>query len=511
MPFKLSLVSDVKGWLRGTADVEQSLDDLADGLDDLARDTKQNADKAATALEHEFSDAFDKVKTESKQASKKMGDGFNDGTREAGEGLNEFKDEANSTAREAAASFSGSFDDVADGIQEVLANALAGFGPIGAAAGLVAAAGIGLVVSGLQDSADKAAEAKDRVLDLADAIADAGGDPSAVRWAEQLRDTMKQIIDTKEWYEFWQNSPVDKLSDWSTKARQFGLSMSDVMKAQAGDAQALARVNELLNRTVDEQNEKFRLSTDINGDQDQSYRQAAEAAARFRDEVGGGAKEVADAVKWQQEYAAATRDLADAQADAAEASGQFSDTLTDNLSVADEGLDRFVKKGKLKIAEWTEELQRRAGQNTRIKDFTVDVDTKLSPAALNNFAKLPAETQDQIAKAYRTGGKKDRKKIIQNLEAEAKIDKISIDTTGAQTQAAKKPIEIPTTVAHAGAVKGAQEAADQAQKVASTERNKIEFKTKVNDDGLQSAVNRAAAAISPPTIWVNVKARKEVP
>lgn len=511
MAFKLSLVADVRGWLKGTADVEKSLDEVADSLDDLARDTKQNAEKAADSLERSFSAAFDQVKRDGRDAGRRLGDDIGDGARKAEDGLNEFKDEANSTAREAAASFSGSFDDVADAIQETLANALSGFGPIGAAAGVAAAIGIGALIGSLQESAEKAQESKDRVLDLADAIAEAGGNPAAIRWAEQLRDTMKQIVDTKEWYEFWQNSPVDKLTDWSRKAKEFGVSMSDVMKAQAGDAQALARVNELLNRTVDEQNEKFRLSTDINGDQDQSYRQAAEAAARFRDEVGGGAKEVADAVKWQQEYADATRDLADAQADAAEASGQFSDTLTDNLSVADEGLDRFVKKGKLRIAEWTEELQRRAGQNTRIKDFTVDVDTKLSPAALNNFAKLPTETQDQIAKAYRSGNKKDRKKIVQNLEAEAKIDKISIDTTGAQTQAAKKPIEIPTTVAHAGAVKGAQEAADQAQKVASTERNKIEFKTKVNDDGLQSAVNRAAAAISPPTIWVNVKARKEVP
>lgn len=511
MAFKLSLVADVRQWLKGAGDVEQSLDQIADGLDDLARDTKTNADKAADSLEREFSEAFDKVKTEGRQASRRMGDDFKAGTKEAGEGLDEFKDEANSTAREAAASFSGSFDDVADGIQEVLANALAGFGPIGAAAGLVAAAGIGLMVSGLQDSADKAAEAKDRVLDLADAIADAGGDPSAVRWAQQLRDTMKQIVDTKEWYEFWQNSPVDKLSDWSTKAKQFGVSMSDVMRAQAGDAEALARVNELLNRTVDEQNERFRLSTDINGAQDQSYRQAAEAAARFRDEVGSGAKEVADAAKWQQEYADATRDFSNAQADAAEASANFSDTLTDNLSVADEGLDRFVKNGKLKINEWTEELQARAKQNVRIKDFTVDMGAKLSPDALAAFAELPTKTQAQIEAAYRKGSKKDRKKIVQNLELEAKTDGVTIDASGAQKAAQRKKVEIPTTVAEAGAIKGAQDAADTAQRVANRESNRIEFKTKVNDDGLQAAVNRAAAGIRPPTIWVNVKAKKDVP
>lgn len=511
MPFKISLVSDVRGWLKGTADVEQSLDKIADGLDDLARDTKDNADQAADSLAREFSDAFDKVKTEARSTSRRMGDDLKDGTSKAGEGLDEFKDESRSTAREAAASFSGEFDDVADAIQETMANALAGFGPLGAAAGLLGAAGIGFMIKGLQDSAEAAEQSKDRVLALADAMADAGGDPRAIRWAEQLRDTMQQIVDSKEWYEFWQNSPVDKLSDWSTKARQFGVNMSDVMRAQAGDGAALAKVNDELNRTIAEQNEKLRLSTDLNGDQDQSYRQAAEAAARFRDEVGGGAKEVADAVKWQQEYAAATRDLSDAQADAAEASSTFSDNLTNNLSVADEGLSNFVHKGKLSLKEWTDELRARAKETKAVQDFTVTIAPKLSPEALANFAKLPTETQAQIAEAFKGGSKKQQKRIVQNLEAEAKVTKVDINTADAQKQAASKPVQIPTTVVKAGAVKGAQEAADDAQKVASRDSNRIEFKTKVNDDGLQAAVNRAAAAIHPPTIYVNVKAKKDVP
>jgi len=510
MAFKITLLSDVRSVLRGTSDVEKSLDDVADSLDDLATNTARASDDAGDALERSFRDALDKVKKETKDTSRKMGDDLKDGTREAGEGFDDLKDEAAGSAREAAASFSGEFDDVADYVQEVLAQALSGFGPIGAAAGLAAAAGIGILVAGLQDAAEKAEESKDRVLDLADAIADAGGNPSAIRWAEQLRDTMKQIVDTKEWYEFWQNSPVDKLTDWSRKAREFGVSMSDIMQAQAGNADAQRRVNETMDEFI-AKNTEIRQVKDEYGNVTQELETGGEAARKFRDEMNAGAQEVQDAASWQRDYADATRDLGNAQADAAEASGQFSDTLTNNLSVADEGLDRFVRKGKLKIAEWTEELNRRAGQNTRIKDFTVDVDTKLSPEALNNFAKLPAETQDQIAKAYRSGSKKDRKRIVQNLEAEAKVDKISIDTSGAQTQAAKKPIEIPTTVAESGAVKGAQDAADSAQKVASRERNKIEFKTRVDDAGLQTAVNRAAAAIRPPTVWVNVKAKKEVP
>ena len=100
---------------------------------------------------------------------------------------------------------------------------------------------------------------------------------------------------------------------------------------------------------------------------------------------------------------------------------------------------------------------------------------------------------------------------VRVMSALPTVTSVQLDTSSAQKKADSTPIDVPTTVAKAGAVKGAQEAADDAQKVANRESNRIEFKTKINDDGLQAAVNRAAAGIRPPTIWVNVKAKKDVP
>lgn len=73
------------------------------------------------------------------------------------------------------------------------------------------------------------------------------------------------------------------------------------------------------------------------------------------------------------------------------------------------------------------------------------------------------------------------------------------------------PIIYSTQVNDTGATTGAQTAADTAQRVADREGNRIQYKTRVNSTGLQAAVNEAARWITPPTIWVNVKARKEVP
>lgn len=511
MAFKITLVSDVRSVLRGTDDVTRALEDVSDSLDDLARDTKQNADKAADGLTREFSDAFDKIKTESRTASRKMGDDFKDGADKAGDGLGDFKDEANSTAREAAASFSGSFEDVADGIQEVLANAFTGFGPAGAAAGLAAAAGIGLVISSLQEGSEAAAEAKQRTLDLADALAEVGNDPSAIRWADELRASMAEITDSKEWFELWQDKPRTRFEEWSAAARKFGVDMADVTRAQTGDAGALARVNAELQRQQDDLRDKYLSSADGQGQLNETYRTGADEIARFQQQVSSGAKTVGDAVRYNRELADAMRDIPDPMARAADASDRFTENLNDNLTVADEGLEQFVKKGRLNLAAWTRELRARAKETKAVQDFSIDVAPKLTPEAMARFAELPTETQALIAKAFRKGDKGDRARIVKNLEAEAKVTKVTLDTSGAKLAAQANPIKIPTSVDNSGAVKGSQDAADTAQRVASRDGNRIEFRTKVNDDGLQSAVNRAAAAINPPTIYVNVKARKDVP
>lgn len=508
-PFKITLLSDVSSFLKGTSDVEKGLEDVASSLDELAADTKQNADKAADALTREFSTAFDKVKTESKTAGRKIGDDLHDGARKAKDGIEELGDEANQTAREAAASFDGSAESIMDAFQEVAANAFAGFGPAGALAGLAAAAGIGLVFNSLQDAADKAADAKDQVLDFADAINEVGGNPKAVRWAEKLRDTMKEITNTKEWFEFWQAAPETRLEEWTKYAKDFGVSMRDTGAYVAGSADAQARVTDQLRM----QREELVRQRDASGSYEEiaAINEKVTALDTYRAQLDGQAKTITDAADLNRGLAEALSAVDESAADAAEASAQFSDSLTDHLSVADEGLDEFVKKGKLNLAEWTAELKARAAETKLVTDFSIDVAPKLSDAAMNNFAKLPTETQTLIAQAFKDGSKSDKKAIIANLEAEAKVKNVKIDTSGVQAEADKNKIEIPTTVISDGAVKGAQTAANNAQGVANKPSNIIEYQTKLNSSGLQGDVNRAAAGITAPTIWATVKVRKEVP
>ena len=433
MAFKLSLVSDVRGWLKGTDDVEKSIDDVADSLDDLARSTKQDADKAAAELAREFKDAFDEVKTGSRRTSRTLGDDMHDGTRKASEGVADLKDEVQQSSREMAASFDGSAESISDLVQEIAANALPALGPAGTAAGLALALGLGAGLTALQDVKDKADAAVERAHDLADTIADAGGDPRAVKWAEELRDTLKEIVDTKEWWEIWQKAPIDRLTKWTSAAKQYGVSMQDLILASAGEGDALDRINATMGTHIDQLTKSAETSSNWAGALGTNYVQLLQDAQNFTADVNAQADAVAQATEWQQAYTDATSKLSTAQADAAAASQTFTDSLTDNLSVADDGLKDFVKKGKLNLQKWSDALAERARENKTIKDFTVNIEAKLDPSAVENFAKLPTETQAMIASAYKKGSKKDRKVILSNLKAEAQVDSIDLNVSSASS------------------------------------------------------------------------------
>jgi hypothetical protein len=181
--FKLSLVPDVGPFVAGMAKAEKSLDDTADALDDLARDAQRKgrdagqdiakgidtgADKATDSVD-DLTASFADMARAGAKASRETGDDIGKnvkrGTDDAESGLDSFKEEAAGTARETAASFDGSADSIAGSFQEIAANALGGFGPIGAAAGLALAAGIGVFWADHQKNAEKAAEQVETMFD----------------------------------------------------------------------------------------------------------------------------------------------------------------------------------------------------------------------------------------------------------------------------------------------------------------------------------------------------------
>lgn len=260
---KFSILSDVGKFdtdkpARGLEDLADSATlagDAVDKLSDLSR--RADVDKvgdsardAGTDLDRFASDArttarkvdgsFDAI---AKSSRTNLRDKLDDDLDKAGDGLNEFKDEAAGSGREAAASFSGGFDDITGFIQETAANAFGGFGPLGAAAGIAAAAGIGIITKVFSDSKEKAEEAKAAIGDWVQAFIDGQGKIQESTIAGKLQDILGDPEQYKE---------ITKLTG------EAGVSASLYARALAGDMDAAKK----LSGQLQTQSEKLATSTD---------------------------------------------------------------------------------------------------------------------------------------------------------------------------------------------------------------------------------------------------------
>lgn len=226
MAVNIDLVADVKDVIKGTDKIGDALEDVGDKLTDVGKDGAKIDDKV--------SDAFRNMGKEAKTAGDKVGKSVKDGTDKAGEGLEDMKGEAASTAKETAASFS-SIEDAAGALQEVAANAFAGMGPAGMAAGIVAAAGIGLAISALTDHADKINENKEKMLGLAQTIRDNGGVLTEADYIRNMEEYGYAIQDTKEWFELFQADAVSGFEQLRKLSDDTGLSTQAIFKGAFAD------------------------------------------------------------------------------------------------------------------------------------------------------------------------------------------------------------------------------------------------------------------------------------
>lgn len=333
---KVSFLTDLNQFdAKAAAD---ELDQVADssteagkGLDRLEKDAKATAagvDKA-----------FDKIRASSKANIGKV----DESTKEAGQGLNEFKDEAAGTSREAAASFQG-VEDGLSAVQEVAANAFTGFGPAGAAAGLAAAAGIGLLFSALQKSADAANATKDRVIALAGEISDAGGDVSKVDIVANIREWSREIADNKSWWEFWQKANTTNLEKVEKQARKAGVAFENLFE-DSGDPQVVAgHLKEINDRLEDNRRNSEAAATAYRRHEDGASRLVVKYAEQRKGLEGLKESYLASAGATEEaiQYAAKEAEALGTTAQAQETAKAAVEAHTDALAGHAQALEGFV-------------------------------------------------------------------------------------------------------------------------------------------------------------------------
>jgi len=237
----IGVASDTRDFAKGIkTGVIDPLEDASEVLEDLARDGDKAGDKLERSMRdaqrdtEKLSDEYRDLGRQIQETGRKgrdLGDGVKSGTDKAGEGLDEFKDEANSTAREAAASFDGSAESIGDAFQEVAANAFAGFGPAGAAAGIAAAIGIGVVIQKINEGTEDSEAFRQKVGELATELIETGreGGPGIDYIVDRLKDLATSAEEGDE-----------NLSDLADAADIAGRNYRKLAQAYAGNVDGLS-------------------------------------------------------------------------------------------------------------------------------------------------------------------------------------------------------------------------------------------------------------------------------
>jgi hypothetical protein len=372
---------------------QRSLDDLADQgrkLDELGRDADQASRKLdglgkdakgsagdveklghdVKATAGKVDSAFDQIAKASKSASRDVDHEMD----KAGKGVDDFKDEANSSAKEAAASFTGSFDDVASTVQEIAANAFAGFGPLGAAAGLAAAAGIGFLVTSIT-------EAKERVKELAAGLTDLRISGEFDDQAARIRAVLDQLKDDGDLVRF------------KDAADSAGISWNEYVRALANGGPEADRVLAKLQPLIDAGGGFNVMFTKAGGGANDltnrlKDQQAALGDSQTATEAYQGALEGLDAA---DDAAASVTGLSDALEGFTDSAGVYQDTLA-----AKEEAER-------KTAQATADATK--DQKDSWEDYAKDVDVSVDEylAALEKQVKAQEDWASNLTKLAKRG------------------------------------------------------------------------------------------------------------
>jgi predicted transcriptional regulator len=258
---KIPFIADVTAFLGGTRKLEESLDDVADSLDDIGTagsDVERKvgsdldgvaraADDSADKISRSFRDAFNDVEAAGRTSSRKVKADVDDVGHKGSATLQEFSSEAKQNVAESVSSFNGSASSAVDAIQSTFGGLVSALGPAGLVGAAAIGVGIGFARSLFSKSQEAAEEFRGRVLDIFEELRSSAGDISP----EFKMDTLAGIISDAE--ELKKAFDVDNLDDFRAVLDQTGLSVGQLQtyfSGLTGDAGELAGAQSLLEEQV---------------------------------------------------------------------------------------------------------------------------------------------------------------------------------------------------------------------------------------------------------------------
>ena len=219
---------------RAGSNIEDAAKAAGRAVEAAGNDMESAGKDAASKFDRDLTRALEDVSHESRKTGKDLGDNMRRGAREANEATRTIAEEGRQNLSETVSSFRGDIEDIPQLMQDIAGGVVSDLGPIGAVFGTALAAGLGIAVAGLQKNAEEVQKNKELVLDLAQAIQDAGGDLNSVDFQSRMQDWGKAIQDTKEWWELFQDDAKTGFEVIQDRAKKTGEIWTDVFKGTKG-------------------------------------------------------------------------------------------------------------------------------------------------------------------------------------------------------------------------------------------------------------------------------------
>jgi len=430
MPISIDFLANTRDVLRGTKDLEGALEGVASSLDDVSKEGKRTgevlgdeisdgakeAESGVERLERTFKELADTAKRETKSSGDAVRTNIRSGTDGAREGVRELRDESVNTAREAAASFDGSAASIGSAFQEVAANAFAGFGPAGVAAGLAAAAGIGLIIAATEEGQEQTVAFRERVSELTQELIEAG--QQGGRPLEDLVSKIKVLASEAE-------EGKTSLADLRKIAELGGYDFNELTNIYAENGEAASELVEksklLINAWQSESLAASESGSTISTEASNKYQAAQLIVEAFESEV-----------KAAKEAAEAEANYAETDVAALEAKAELINAINDAYDNSAGAIDDYLnKEGKLldtkkyiaamrtkrrELAHFQEDLAA-ADLSPEAKEFLVSQGAEAASQFLTGYGKASEEQKTQLNAIWSAAGEENSGEYVASIAA----------------------------------------------------------------------------------------------
>lgn len=247
----ISLVSNVRDFIKGTKDSSAALEDVVESLEDVAREgdtlarkndqnmreVAKDGEQASEKLERSFRDAFDTAKKESRNSMDDVSRNTRRSMDDSTDHVRAFKDEARQNFSEVASSFDGTTEGILNGVQGLSGGLAMSMGPAGVG---IAALGAGAAaVYSMWDETSRKTE--QRVSEMYEDMIQSGMDYLS---QEMIIQRVKDIVAGNE-------DAVIQMETVAAVQEATGRTQAEIIAAAAGDLEARANVIDSLTGVLD--------------------------------------------------------------------------------------------------------------------------------------------------------------------------------------------------------------------------------------------------------------------